>query len=65
MEALLIVFAVMVLMAGFQDIKSRKVSDKLSAGMWCACALYCYLNPALFAVPVIVFAVLYMYNAIA
>lgn len=65
MEAWFIIFSFMLLMAGYQDSKTRKVSDKLSAGMWCVCAVYCTLNPALFSVPVLVFAALYQYNALA
>lgn len=58
-------FSALLIYAGFTDSKTRKVSDKVSALMWCLVAYHCYYNPSLTFVPVVVFAVLYMYNAIA
>lgn len=65
MEALFIAFGAMLLIAGYQDGKTRKVSDRLSAGMWCLGSYLCLLKPSLYLIPMGVFPVLYLYNSIA
>jgi hypothetical protein len=65
MEALYIAFGFFLLMAGVQDSKSRKVSDKLSACMWVLGAGLCLFNNSLYPNLVGVFALLYIYNSFA
>jgi len=60
MEAWFIVFGVLLAIAGYQDYKTRKVADKLSAGMWCCAAFYL----SSYNVLVWVFALIYMFNAL-
>lgn len=65
MEALYIAFGALLLIAGVQDSKSRKVSDKLSAFMWVLGANLCIINASLYSYLVGVFALLYLYNSFA
>jgi hypothetical protein len=60
MEALFIVFGVLLLIAGYEDMKRRMVRDILTAAMWVVGALY-----GNYSFMVWLFAITYMYNALA